>query len=106
MKPLSISRVAIATAWLILFSAFTNGKQASSSTSHHSRDNTYYYYYLADDDSYDAYNTVAGEIAHLESLYGVYVDTNPFGGTLLARGYINNWYPHTIWPSSYLYGHY
>ena len=104
MKPSSFRKVALATAWFILFSAFTD-KQASPNASV-VKQNAHYYYYLADDDSYDAYNTVADEIAHLEDLFGVYVSTSPSGGTLLARGYINNWYPHTIWPSSYLYAHY
>jgi len=89
------------TAWAILSGAMPGNRHTTTL-----QDNTHYYWYLADDDSYDAYDTIAGEIAHLEVLTGVYVDTSPFGGTLVARGYSNNAYPHTIWPSSLLYAHY
>jgi hypothetical protein len=105
MKPSSLRKVAWAIAWFILFTAFVPGKQSASSAPVYAQ-NAHYYYYLADDDSYDAYNTVGAEIAHLQVLYGTYVNTNPFGGTLVARGYINDWYPHTIWPASYLYAHF
>lgn len=104
MKPSSFRKVALATAWFILFSAFTPGKKASPPTPA-SGSNTSYYYYLEPGDTFDSYNTVAGEISRLESITGLYVDTNPFGGTLVAKGYTNNIVPHTIWPSSYLYSH-
>ncbi len=104
MKPSSFRKVALATAWFVLFSAFTPGKKASPSILALG-DNTHYYYFLVPTDTFDAYNTVADEIARLQSLTGSYVDTNPFGGTLLAKGYTNNIVPHTIWPSSYLYLH-
>ncbi|MDO6433036.1 hypothetical protein Q4E93_20680 [Flavitalea sp. BT771] len=104
MKPSSFRKVAMATAWLIMLSAFTTGKQANRFAVV-SGDNTHYYYYMASGDTYDAFNTVADEIARLQTLTGEYVDTNPFGGTILAKGYTNNVVPHNVWPSSYLYLH-
>lgn len=89
------------TAWVILSSAIPHNQSSTAF-----KDNTYYYWYLADDDSYDAYSTISAEISHLETLYGTYVDTSPFGGTLVARGYNSNVYPHTVWPSSLLYAHF
>lgn len=105
MKPSSFVKVAFAASWFLLFIAFTPvNKAASPAAAVHQ--NAHYYYYWADDDSFDAYNTVSDEIVHLQGIVGATVNTNPLGGTLLARGYINNWYPHGVWPSSYLYVHY
>jgi hypothetical protein len=105
MKPSSFSRLALATAVCLFCSSFFSPQLASASISR-SGDNAHFYYYLTDDDSFDCYNSVSDEIVHLEILYGAYVNTNPFGGTLVASGYLNNITPHQIWPSSYLYAHF
>ena len=102
MKPSSF-RVAIAAAWIVLLSAFTTPRECISNAS---QAGAHYYYYLEPSDSYDAYNSVADEILRLEYMTGHYVDTSPFGGTLIASGYTNNDYPHSIWASSRLYVHY
>ena len=104
MKPSSFRKVALATSWFLLFITFTPVNKAAAPSA--AVKDAHYYYYWADDDSYDAYNTVSDEILHLQGIVGATVNTNPLGGTLLARGYINNWYPHGVWPSSYLYVHY
>ena len=101
MKPSSFGRLAVAAAWILLLSAFTKSDHASPQKF---RDASYFYYF-EEDDSYDACNTVAGEIAHLQQLTGCVVNTNPFGGTLLANGYYTNDYPHDDWPASHLYLH-
>lgn len=105
MKPFLFS-VAIATVLITLCTSFSSGKErALPKSAAATADNVHYYFYLYDD-SYDGFFTTSQEIARLELTYDVYVDTNPFGGTLLARGYANNSYPHTIWASVFLYGHF
>ena len=101
MKPLSLRLTIMVIAWTILSSAISPIQRATSF-----KDNTHYYWYLDADDSYDGYQTIADEIAHLEILTGVYVDTSPYGSDLVANGFSNNAYPHTVWPSSLLYAHY
>jgi len=105
MKPSSFGRLAIAAGLCLLFTAFTPQRSFSPKV-FVSQTSVHYYYYLADDDSYDSYSTVSEEIIRMQTLYGVLVNTNPFGGTLVALGYLNNAYPHNIWPSSYLYAHF
>lgn len=104
MKPSSFGRLAIAAGLCLFFIAFAP-QHSSSPQRLISRDNTHYYYFMVPSDTFDAYNTVADEIFRLQTITGCYVDTNPFGGTLLAKGYTSNVVPHTIWPSSYLYLH-
>jgi len=104
MKPLSIRKVAIATVTVIILSAFSSNPQQRHPVCA-MNGNVHYYYYLDNGDTFDAYNTIADEITHLEIILGTYVDTNPSGGYIVARGYINNNYPHTIWPNSYMYAH-
>ncbi len=106
MKPQSLLVVAVTTALITLCTSFNSGNERSfTKSSAVARDNVHYYFYLYDD-TYDAFVTTSQEIASLELTYDVYVDTNPFGGTLLARGYANNSYPHTLWASVFLYGHF
>jgi len=101
MKPLSLRRLAVAAAWMLLFSAFTSPKEAPAS----SLKMTNYYFYLEPSDTYDTFTSVANEIARLEQMTGYYVDTSPFGGTLVANGFTNNDYPHDVWASVHLYTH-
>ena len=105
MKPSSLLVVALTTALITLCTSFSSGKGASPKSPAAAVDNVHYYFYLYDD-TYDGFATTSQEIARLELTYDVYVDTNPFGGTLLARGYANNNFPHTIWASVLLYGHF
>jgi hypothetical protein len=104
MKPTSLSRMAFIAIVCFFLSAFATRQSFSHAVA--IAQNTHYYFYLTDDDNYDAYNTVSDEILHLQGMFGVPVNTNPFGGTLVAQGYLNNIYPHQIWPSSYLYAHF
>jgi len=109
MKPSSFLTAAV-TAVLILFSSsFSSGNGASSPNvppdAAALKQNTHYYWYLASGDVYDGWRTVTDEITSLETRYGVSVDTDPRGGTLLARGYTLFGTPHLVWPSAYLYGH-
>ena len=68
---------------------------------------TYYYFYTYPGDTYDAYDDVVDECAKLEVELQVPVDNNPFdGGVQVMEGYINNDYPHMVWPSQHLYAHY
>jgi len=102
MKPLSLRRLAVAAAWMLLLSAFSSPKEAPASNP---KMIAHYYFYLEPADSYDSFNTVADEILRLEQITGYYVDTSPFGGTLVANGFTNNDFPHDVWPSVHLYEH-
>ena len=105
MKPLSLLAVACAT--LVLFLCTSFRPVSSHNTRHHSpKQNTHYYFYLNGGTTYDGWYSVADETDRLETMYGVYVDTNPFGGTQLAAGYVLKGYPHFIYASVILYGHY
>jgi hypothetical protein len=66
-----------------------------------------YYWFSYPEDYYNDYTDIDDEEFewYLE-LGGVPVDTNPAGGTLIARGYMNNSDPHNYFPSAYLYAHY
>jgi len=100
MKPLSIAKVAIAALFVILLTSFTGNKAQLDS-----KQNTHYYWYLNNGTTYDGWYTTAQEITRLEEAYGVYVDTNPFNGTLIASGYAIKGYPHLIYASVLLYSH-
>ena len=103
MSPAFFSRLAIATAVCLFSISLFTPRLASAITSN--GNDTHYYYYNADDD-FDAYNTVSAEIVRLQGIYGVTVNTSPYGGTQVASGFTNNIYPHQIWPSSLLYAHF
>jgi hypothetical protein len=66
-----------------------------------------YYWYSAPDDAYIDHQTLADEeFEWWLMLWGVEVDSNPMGGSLLARGYMQSNYPHIAFPMIYLYAHY
>jgi len=102
MKPLSFSRLAVAAAWMLLLSAFSSPRETPASNP---KAIANYYFYLEPADTFDSYNSVGNEILRLEQLTGFYVDTSPFGGTLVANGFTNNDYPHDVWPTIHLYAH-
>ena len=66
---------------------------------------TNYYWYLDNGTVYDGWRSTNQEIARLEAIYNVYVDTDPFGGTLIASGYSIYGYPHVVYASVLLYSH-
>ena len=100
MKPLSIRFTLAVLAWVVICSAFTPWQPAVSSKQ------TYYYFYNYPDDTFNSYSNTADEEAALESVLEVTVNTSSAGGTLVARGYFNNNYPHNMLPSVMLYAHY
>jgi hypothetical protein len=65
-----------------------------------------YYWYSWPSDSYIDRKTIDDETYEMWVYYGVFVNTNPAGGTLVDRGYTYNNYPHTFFPAVYLYAHY
>ena len=102
MKPLSIRSLTVMLAWLITCSAFTPGRPAAAGNRQ-----VKYYYYNYPMDYFTEYNTVAGEISDLEATLGVNVDTNPGGGgTVVAKGYFNNNFPHNMLPSIIFYAYF
>jgi len=106
MKPLSLPAVAAAIFVFLLFTSFRSSPYSSASRKQNlSSGDTHYYYYLNGGTTYDGWYSIAEEEARLTTLYGMYVDTNPFGGTLLATGYPIKGIPHTIYATSFLYGH-
>lgn len=98
----SITIVAIATCLLTLCTSFATGRPEPS---RHTTAHAAYYWYLTSDNSYQGDWSTSTEIDVLEEMYDVYVDTDP-SGTLLASGYGLPGYPHSIWPSVNLYGHF
>ena len=66
----------------------------------------YYWYFYPSDTYIDHQSLTVEEMEWWIVLDGVEVDTNPSGGTLIARGYMTSAYPHTSFASAYLYAHY
>jgi len=97
MKVLITRLVILSFVWMLFGSASPTPTPAAKQT--------YYYWYWTDDDSYLNYTTTATEITELENMTGHLVNTQAGGGTLLANGYNNNNYPHTLWPAVQLYMH-
>ena len=116
MKSLSISTVAIAAAILVLCTSFHPlqgasssreiSKPAFSSQLGATARQGDLFWYIDNGTEYTGYISVADETDDLEGEYDVLVDTNPVGGTLLASGYPVYGYPHLIFASCYLYGHF
>lgn len=94
------TRLAILSAvWMILGSASPAPATAPANKQ------TFYYWYWTDDDSYLNYCTTSTEITDLQNQTGKLVNTQAGGGTLIAAGYNNNNYPHTLFPAVHLYTH-
>ena len=77
-----------------------------ASMTHATHYTTFYYWYFYPDDTYNDEQTISDEEAELWIYFGVMVDTNSSGGTLVAQGYQQNTYPHTSFPQVNLYAHY
>jgi len=116
MQRLSISLLALALATSLSLSgiAKTSGDAKTSvsnntSSNEASANNKFglYYWYTYPDDSYFDRQTLSMEETEWWIMLNyVQVDTNPSGGTLVARGYGTNNYPHAAPPLYYLYAHY
>lgn len=66
-----------------------------------------YYWYTYPDDTYNDYASANTEAYEWWIYYnGVIIDSNPIGGTLIAKGYIYNNYPHIANPQYFLYAHF
>lgn len=99
--------VAVTTALITLCTSFSSGKGAGL-TKHSPaalKDNAHYYWYLADGGTYDGFWTVAQELSRMEDEYGVFCDTDPAGGTTVARGFVLP-IPTLIWPSQFVFAHF
>lgn len=111
MKRLSISLPALALALALALPGATSVAHPTITPPILTKENTRlqlaYYWYSWPADSYIDHQTlIVEELEWWIVLGGVPVDTNPVGGTLIARGYLTNAYPHTAFPSQYLYAHY
>jgi hypothetical protein len=105
MKPLSMLRVALATAAVFVCTSFTPGKESALYGKHSAVEfDVLYYWYDADDD-YMGFEGTTDMIAYLEDSLQAIVNTNSIGGTFVAAGYTNNMYPHMVWPMINLYSH-
>jgi len=68
---------------------------------------TMYFWFLYPSDEWNDYASLADEETEWWYYYdGVNINTNPIGGTLIARGYPNGNYPHTSFPTVFLYAHF
>jgi hypothetical protein len=64
----------------------------------------FYYWYSAIDGSYNDWETLSYEIWEMEIYYGVTVNTNPIGGTLIEKGFTMN--NPNLPVNEFLYGHF
>jgi hypothetical protein len=64
-----------------------------------------YYWYTWPGDSFIDYQTLTTEEVEWLFFFGRLVNTDSRGGTLVARGYLVNNYPHTTLPNVLLYAH-
>ena len=99
MKLHSFRLAVLAIAWVCCNSAITVKKATPKSNPQ------VFYWYIASTETIDNYLNTADEITEQENATGLWVDTNPAGGTLMVKGYDNNLYPHNLLPSVLLYGH-
>jgi len=102
MKRVSLGLLALAV--MLTLSGTASAPQQNSATQHQNKD-VWLYWYDASDNFYEM-NTIAGAEYDLEVEYGVLVDENSAGGTLLAKGYQDLGKPHMAFPLSFLYGHF
>lgn len=103
MKRLSISlslTFLLALAGMGFMVKPTQVKHAQNKT----RDIEYYWYDTSD--NYVDVAIAADEEWRLENVYGVVVDQNSIGGTLLEKGYVNPGKPHMSFVGCFLYGHF
>ncbi|HEY4338272.1 MAG TPA: hypothetical protein VGM89_20335 [Puia sp.] len=109
MKRLSICLPAITLTLILTLSGATPIAEAAGTNSTPSAKNThyqyYYYWYGYPADSFIDYQSLQVEELEYWIWYGWLVNTDPRGGTLIARGYLINTYPHVTFPSAYLYRH-
>jgi hypothetical protein len=108
MKPRSFGAAAVAALLLFFCTTISPVKAGSPDPRQQSAAAfvPYFYWYLASNNAYLGYQSEDQEIDNLEGTYQVYVDTNPGGGTLLARGFFQYGSFHTLPPSINLYGHF
>jgi hypothetical protein len=104
MKRLSISLISLAFLLALAGMGFTAKPTGATPKPDKARDILYYWYNTSD--TYVDYATVANEEYSLELQYGVLVDENSIGGTLLEKGYVNPGKPHMSFAGSILYGHF
>jgi hypothetical protein len=64
-----------------------------------------YYWYTYPADAFFDHQTLLTEELEWWIILGDPIDTDPSGGTLIARGYLTKTYPHTSFASIYLYAH-
>jgi hypothetical protein len=64
-----------------------------------------YNWYTVPDDSFIDYETLSYEENEWIMILNTNCDTNPMGGTLIAKGYLRSNYPHITYPDCYLYSH-
>jgi hypothetical protein len=103
-----MKRLSIGIIGFLLVLAFSGAslRKPAPTTAPAKAKGAYYYWYTVPDDSFNDLTTTPNEESELFWEYGVIVNQNSAGGTLLMRGYINNSYPHNMPASIYLYGHF
>jgi len=90
----------------MLFLVSTSFKDGKSRTSVQNKVAAAEFYWYDADDDYLLFTSINVEIGNLELEWGVNVDMDPAGGTLIASGYNDRVYPHDQWPAYNLYGHF
>jgi hypothetical protein len=106
MRRLSIFLPAIALALVLVLSGSTTPfKAAATPAPAKANYQVFYYWYTYPGDAFVDNESVAIEELEYLVYHGWLVNTDPRGGTLISRGYLNNNFPHTVNPSAFLYRH-
>lgn len=107
MQRLSLWLITTIAVLALSGAAFTN-KPASpavaSAMTTHPVSTNYYYWYSAFDESYNDYEDLSYETWEMEMWYGVLVNTDQVGGTLVEKGYLQN--NPNMTPNILLYAHF
>jgi len=109
MKRLSICLPALALALGLTLSGATPISKANIATPAPTRPTNHfqftYYWFTYPGDAYIDHQTLAVEEIEWLVYYGLLVNTDPRGGTLVARGYLVPTWPHSTQPAAFLYSH-
>lgn len=107
MKQLPLSLLLALGLIVLCGTSFTKDTKASPQSTPIAHRGVNFYWYSYPDDEYNDYADIYDEENYWWYYYdGVVVNTNPIGGTLIARGYSGNSYPHGTTPSAWLYAHF
>jgi len=108
-----MQRLSVRFAFLIIVLALSGvsfrkvsslSKTTSAKATQESRQASYYWFSYPGE-VYNDYATIAYEEEEMWIYYDAPVNQSPGGGTLIERGYYDQYYPHDLPPVEFLYVH-